>query len=141
MPGQVQILERDDLDTAFLEDRLYEFNVEATGYRDGQDFGLVIEEAGEVAAAAAGYTWGGICELKQLWVRADQRGRGRGSVLLEGVVELARDRGCRLMFLATHSFQAPDFYARHGFEIVATVPDKPLGHSEHIMRRTLGDKP
>jgi ribosomal protein S18 acetylase RimI-like enzyme len=52
-------------------------------------------------------------------------------------IEEARTRGCRLMFLSTYDFQAPDFYARLGFERIATIPDKPLGHVEHIMRRTL----
>jgi N-acetylglutamate synthase-like GNAT family acetyltransferase len=141
MPGRAaHIIERHDLDTAFIDDRLYEFNCQATGYRDGKDFGFVIEEAGEIVAAAAGNTWGGAGELKQCWVRADRRRCGLGSALLERAVELARSRGCKVMYLATHSFQAPDFYARHGFETVATIPDKPLGHSDHIMRRNLGDE-
>jgi len=41
------------------------------------------------------------------------------------------------LFLATYDFQAPDFYARLGFECIATIPDKPLGHVEHIMRLKL----
>jgi hypothetical protein len=52
-------------------------------------------------------------------------------------IEEARARGCRLMFLSTYDFQAPDFYARLGFECIATISDKPLGHVEHIMRLKL----
>ena len=132
-----QVVARHDLDGAALEARLYEFNMDATGYRDGLDLGFVVEEAGEMVGAAAGYTWGGICEVKTLWVHPDRRKAGLGSALMAQAIEEARTRGCRLMFLTTYDFQAPDFYARLGFETIATVSDKPLGHVEHIMRRTL----
>jgi N-acetylglutamate synthase-like GNAT family acetyltransferase len=133
----MDVVARHDLDGGAIEARLYEFNMDATGYRDGLDLGFVVEEAGQVVAAAAGYTWGGICEVKTLWVHPDHRGAGLGSALMAQAIEEARARGCRLMFLATYDFQAPDFYERLGFECIATIPDKPLGHVEHIMRRTL----
>jgi N-acetylglutamate synthase-like GNAT family acetyltransferase len=133
----LQVVARHDLDGAAVEERLYEFNMEATGYRDGLDLGFVVEDAGEMVAAAAGYTWGGICEVKTLWVHPDRRGSGLGSALMARAVEEARARECRLLFLATYDFQAPDFYARLGFECIATIPDKPLGHVEHIMRLKL----
>ena len=46
-----------------------------------------------------------------------------------------------LMFLSTHSFQAQGFYEKLGFETIATVPDKPLGHAEHWMRLRLAAAP
>jgi ribosomal protein S18 acetylase RimI-like enzyme len=120
-----------------LEDRLYTFNIEATGHAGGQGLGFVVEQDGEIVAAIAGYTWGGICEVKQLWVRADLRGRGLGSELLQRAVAEAEARGCAQVLLSTYDFQAPAFYARHGFEQIAEIPDKPLGHTEFILRRRL----
>ena len=133
----MNVVARHDLDTATIERRLYEFNMDATGYRDGAELGFVVETAGEVVAAAAGYTWGGICEVKTLWVHAEHRRAGLGSTLMAQAIEEARRRGCRLLFLTTYDFQAREFYERLGFECIATIPDKPLGHVEHIMRRTL----
>lgn len=133
----MNVVARHDLDAAAIEQRLYEFNMDATGFRDGLDLGFVAEEAGEIVGAAAGYTWGGICEVKTLWVHPDRRKAGLGSALMAQAIDEARARGCRLMFLTTYDFQAPDFYERLGFECIATIPDKPLGHIEHIMRRTL----
>jgi ribosomal protein S18 acetylase RimI-like enzyme len=122
---------------AELEARLYDFNQDATGYRDGQDLAFRAEDGGELVGGVAGYTWGGIAEVKQLWVREDQRGTGLGSTLMQAAVAEARARGCRYLFLSTHSFQAQDFYERLGFETIATIPDKPLGHAEHWMRLRL----
>jgi len=120
-----------------LEARLYAFNQDATGYRDGDDLAYAVEEGGEVVAGVAGYTWGGIAEVKQLWVREDRRHIGLGSALMRAAIDEARARGCRYLFLSTHSFQAQAFYERLGFETLATIPDKPLGHAEHWMRLTL----
>jgi len=120
-----------------LEARLYAFNQDATGYRDGDELCFAVEEGGEVVAGVAGYTWGGIAEVKQLWVREDRRHIGLGSALMRAAIDEARARGCRYLFLSTHSFQAQAFYERLGFETLATIPDKPLGHAEHWMRLTL----
>lgn len=126
----------DDL-VRLLDDRLYAFNQDATGYRDGEDLRFSVEQDGEVVAGAVGYTWGGIAELKLVWVREDQRGGGLGAALMQAAIAEAKARGCRFLFLSTHSFQAQGFYERLGFETLATIPDKPLGHAEHWMRLTL----
>jgi len=37
----------------------------------------------------------------------------------------------------TFSFQAPAFYEKHGFEVVATIDDHPRGHRNSLMRKRL----
>jgi hypothetical protein len=37
----------------------------------------------------------------------------------------------------TFSFQAPEFYRKHGFEVVATIDDDPRGHQNLLMRKRL----
>jgi ribosomal protein S18 acetylase RimI-like enzyme len=120
-----------------LAEQLNVFNYAAAGRDDGRDLDFVVEEAGEMVAGLSGYTWAGIAEVKTLWVREDQRGRDLGSALMAAAIAEARARGCELMFLSTHSFQAQGFYEKLGFETVATIADKPLGHAEHWMRLRL----
>src|SRR5262249_56851229 len=38
----------------------------------------------------------------------------------------------------TFSFQAPAFYERHGFEVIATLDNHPRGHQNMLMRKRLG---
>jgi len=120
-----------------LAERLNEFNFAAVGKRDGADLDYIVEADGEMVAGLSGYTWAGIAEVKLLWVAEAQRGSGLGRDLMAAAIAEARARGCELMFLSTHSFQAQGFYEALGFETIATIPDKPLGHAEHLMRLRL----
>lgn len=122
----------------FLEDRLYEHNVETTGIGDGLSLGVVLrDESQNIVAAAAGHTWGGTCELKQVWVAAALRGTGLGRRLLAEAEAEAVRRGCQQLVLTTHSFQAPDFYRKLGFQVISEVPDYPRGHSQLVLRKQL----
>jgi GNAT superfamily N-acetyltransferase len=121
-----------------LEDRLYEFNAKTTGIGDA--LGLAIferDDQDEVVAGLCGHTWGGCCEIRQLWVHQKVRGLGIGRRLLELAEREARRRDCFQIILATHSFQAPGFYLRLGFEIVASVPEYPRGHQHLHLRKVL----
>ena len=125
-------------DIQFLEDRLYEFNRAATGIDDGRALGFFVrDESGQIVAAAAGHTWGGTCELRQVWVTEARRRAGLGRRLLAAAEAEATRRGCSQLVLSTHSFQAPDFYRKLGFEIVAELPDYPREHAELLLRKAL----
>jgi len=125
-------------DVEYLEDRLYEHNSTVTGIRDGQLLAfLVRDDSGRIVAGICGNTWGGTGEIRQFWVEESQRHRGLGTQLLRAAEREARRRGCTQMLLMTFSFQAPAFYERHGFEVVATIADHPRGHRNLLMRKHL----
>ena len=120
----------------YLEDRIYEFNSRATGITDGEWLAIFVrDERDRIVAGICGNTWGGTCELRQFWVEESRRHRGVGTELLLAAEREARRRGCTQIVLSTFSFQAPAFYARHGFEVVATIVDHPRGHGNLLMRK------
>jgi GNAT superfamily N-acetyltransferase len=131
----------DDADGALanrLDAEIAAFNFDATGIRDSRDFAATVRDAdGELIAGVQGWTWGATGWVERLWVRADARHRGLGSRLLSAVESEARTRGCSQLALTTHSFQAPDFYRRHGFEVVGELPDYPVGHASLLLRKRL----
>ena len=124
-------------DIQYLEDRIYEFNSSATGIAGGEWLAFVVREENRIVAGICGNTWGGTCEVRQVWVEESRRGRGLGTMLLVATEQEARRRGCTQMVLMTFSFQAPLFYERHGFEIVASVEDHPRGYRNLLMRKRL----
>ena len=124
-------------DVQYLEDRIYEFNENTTGITGGEWLSFFERENDRIVAGICGNTWGGTCELRQFWVEESQRGRGLGTKLYEAAEREARRRGCTQIVLMTFSFQAPAFYERNGFHIVATIDNHPRGHQNLLMRKSL----
>jgi GNAT superfamily N-acetyltransferase len=122
----------------YLEDRIYEFNAGVTGIDDGKLLGFLVREDGRVVAGICGNTWGGTCELRQFWVEESRRQHRLGTRLLQAAEQEARRRGCTQIVLMTFSFQAPAFYERHGYEVVAAIDDHPREHQNLLMRKRLG---
>jgi ribosomal protein S18 acetylase RimI-like enzyme len=123
-----------------LENHIYAFNAKTTGIDD--ELGLAIfgrDGEGRLIAGLSGHTWGGCCEIRQVWVHEALRGRGIGRRLLQLAEGEARRRGWSQIVLATHSFQAPGFYRKLGFEVVATIPNYPRGHQDLHLRKSLQD--
>jgi GNAT superfamily N-acetyltransferase len=142
MPASEFVIETDPTpqQVQYLEDRLYEFNSSATGITDGEGLAIFVRDDGErTVAGICGHTWGGYCEIRQFWVEESQRGRGLGTKLLAAAEHEARRRGCSQIFLMTFTFQAPAFYAKRGFETLATVDDYPRGHQNLLLRKHLGE--
>jgi len=125
-----------------LVERLYEFNAEATGCDDGRLFGgRVVDADGELIVGFSGHTWCGVGVLTHLWIAPAQRGRGLGRDLLAQAEAEALRRGCADAIVLTHDFQAPDFYERAGYRLVASIADWPAGHANHVYRKRLRATP
>ena len=90
---------------------------------------------GRLAGGAVGRTWGRCCELLQLWVSAERRHQGLGSMLLREFESRGRDRGCDVFYLTTLSYQAPAFYLRHGYRALAEIKGYPDGIVKYLMLR------
>lgn len=118
-------------DVAFVEERINEFNFATTGYRDGRELACFVrDDQGAIVAGLTGFTWGGYCRVSFLWVAESRRRSGLGRALLATAEDEARRRGCGLVQLDTHDFQAPGFYARLGYEKLAHLADIPRGHGQ-----------
>jgi GNAT superfamily N-acetyltransferase len=125
-------------DVQFLDDRLYEYNVARTGLTDGRLLAIILRDGhNAIIAGLYGWTWGSCCEVKTLWVHEQWRGQGLGTRLMRAAEDEARARGAVQMVLSTHSFQAPDFYHRLGFEPVGHIEDYPMGYQNIFLRKRL----
>src|SRR5215831_14094904 len=124
-----------------IEERLYGHNSHATGRHDGRGLGFVIRnEGGQLIGVAAGFTWSGISELKQMWIDEAYRGRGYARALLNAFVAEARNRGVRRIWVASYDFQAPRMYEKAGFKRVAEFEGWPEGHINVFLCKTLSGR-
>ena len=128
----------DEQDYKFLEGQMFTFNMDRTGYHDGRDVAILVrDDQGAIVAGLSGWTWGGMMKIQYLWVREDQRGKDYGTRLLQAAEAEGRARGCRQVALDTHSFQAPEFYPRFGYEVYGVLDDDPVGHKTYHLKKTL----
>src|SRR5215468_2588656 len=139
----VQIESRHDLspnEIYAVEDRLYDHNSRATGHRDEQGLGFVIRnEVGQLIGIAAGHTWSGTSELKQMWIDEAYRGRGYARALLDAFIAEACSRGVRRIWVASYDFQAPGMYEKAGFKRIAEFEGWPEGHINVVLCKTLSN--
>ncbi len=125
-------------DAAFVRDGLALFNVAVTGDSYYSPLAIFLkDERGAVLGGALGHVWGGWLDLDTLWVAEPFRGQGYGAKLLRAAEDEARMQGCHGVFLTSFSFQAPTFYEKFGYEVVAEIPDYPKGHSHHVLKKML----
>ena len=123
---------------AFLEEQIIAFNCAATGFYDGKMLSIFVRnEKNEIIAGISGFTWGGYCKVEWLWVHADWRQQDYGKQMLLAVEAEAQARGCSQIVLDAHSFQAPGFYHKLGYETVGVAEDCPKGHQHIFLRKSL----
>ena len=87
------------------------------------------DTAGKVQGGVRGTTYWSWCSIDVLAVAGPYRRQGIGSRLLAKAEEIALTRGCVGIRLDTVSFQAPDFYRRHGYTEFGRIDDYPPGHA------------
>ena len=136
---QLSILDAPDRrDVEYLADRLDEYNMANTGIMDGRLLAIILRDHhNDIIAGLYGWTWGRCCEVQTLWVHEQYRGQGLGTRLMAAAEGEARARGAAQMVLTTHSFQAPDFYRRLGFQPIGYVEDYPAGYQHIFMAKRL----
>ncbi len=95
---------------------LTSYNEDVTGVRDQREVTVkVVDASGDVVAGLSGWTWGTCAGIELVWVHEDLRGSGWGARLLAAAEGEARSRGCHQVLVSSFTFQAPEFYRRHGY--------------------------
>ena len=96
---------------------------------------LIRDSAGLITGGLWADTYWDWMFVAMLIVPEPLRGRGVGANLLSQAEQEARARGCIGAWLDTFSFQARPFYERHGYQVLAALPDYPAPHSRFFMSK------
>lgn len=84
--------------------------------------------------ASTDYDW---LYVDLLWIPEELRGKGYGHRLLTLAEDKARERGAKNAYLDTFSFQVPDFYKQHGYEVFGELSNFPPGHQRYFLKKEL----
>ena len=128
----------EEQDCKVIYEGLLAYNLERLEDKNLQDIGLYAkDENGTIVAGLIGSTHGNWFFVKYLWVSEPLRGKSVGSSILRQAEEKAKQRGCNYVFLDTFSFQAPDFYEKHGYQQVFVLEDYPLTGKRYYFTKRL----
>ncbi len=95
------------------------------------------DDNGKKLAGLTGETFGNWLCIHYLFVEEHLRKEGVGSELLLAAEREAKERGCKYAFVDTFSFQAPQFYIRHGYEEVFTLDEYPYTGKRYYFTKEL----
>jgi amino-acid N-acetyltransferase len=100
----------------YSDDRILLSKATVTLFEDVTEFVVAETEAGEVVGCAAVHVlWEDLAEVRTLAVAPSVRRMGVGRLLLDAVIERARDLGVQRLFCLTFAI---DFFAGAGFESI-----------------------
>lgn len=117
---------------------VHNYNIEQTGDEEFERLCFVLQNSQqEIVGGVIGELFWGWFYLDLMWVEEGLRGRGYGHRLLMHIEEEARQRGAKQVYLDTFSFQAPDFYKKHGYRVFGELSDFPPGHQRYYLTKQL----
>jgi GNAT superfamily N-acetyltransferase len=110
-----------------LDAGLAEYNEQQAHRRDWRPLAVMLRdpETGQPVGGILGRTSLGLFFLDLFYLPQQLRGAGTGSAMLHMAEAEAFRRGCRAATLVTVNFQAPGFYARHGWEEFGRIQSAP----------------
>ena len=128
----------DERDINEIFEMLKEYNLSNREESENVPLGIYYEdEDKKKLAGLTGETFGNWLCVHYLFVSDKLRGKGVGSELLNAAESEAKRRGCKYAFVDTFSFQAPEFYKKHGYNEVFTLENYPYTGKRHYYTKEL----
>ena len=122
----------------FVREELTRFNTERVGADGHTPLNIVEYDAhGNIIGGLLGGTYWGWMYIDVLWVDENHRKTGIGSKLLAEAEKEAVRRDCHHVHVDTMSWQAPEFYKKHGYGVIGILPDIPSGNQKYLLMKAL----
>ncbi len=120
-----------------IEDLLLVHGREKGFVWDEDPLSLLLRDGKRIVGGVTGKTVQGWLYIGQLALASEWRGQGYGRKLVAEAERIAVERGCHSAWLNTHSFQAPGFYERLGYEPFGILDDFPKGDRRYFFAKRL----
>jgi len=119
---------------------LMTYNESKTGPSGFAPLAVILEDrsSGELIGGLWGRTVYDWLFVEFLFVPENLRGRGLGTTLLRKAEEAAVARGCIGVCLDSFDFNAPGFYRKFGYDVIAALDSPRRGFKRHIFRKFIG---
>ena len=132
-------LTRDPQVEAAISDGLAAYNASRFRPADTATLDIAVRDdnSGQPVGGLLGHTSFGLLFLDLFYLPEEMRGAGLGSRIIALAEDEARRRGCTAAFVYTVTFQAPEFYERHGYRRFGEIAAPPNGATRIFLSKTL----
>lgn len=138
MDNDVQVVYVEKPEWGIIGGGIHNYNVQQVGEPEEENLCFVLRDPdGEILGGVIGATHWDWFYINLMWIKDEYRGCGYGHRLLTMAEDEARGRGARQAYLDTFSFQAPDFYKKHGYQVFGELLDFPTGHQRYFLKKEL----
>jgi GNAT superfamily N-acetyltransferase len=138
MDEEYQITYVDKPEWSIIGQALTIYNEQKGGEIKEQNLCFVLKGPDQVIVGGViGETYWEWLHIDLMWVKDELRGRGYGHRLLTLAEDEARQRGAKNVYLDTFSFQAPDFYKQHGYQVFGELQNFPAEHHRYFLTKQL----
>jgi len=131
--------ELDPADVAVITDGLRAYYVNQAGHYDFRPLAVFVRDpqTGKVVGGLHGRSEFGLVYVAWFFLPEHLRRVRIDSRVLAMAGEEGRRRGCTRIALTTLSIEAPGFYKKQGYDIVATIDCEPPGLTRYYMMKNL----
>ena len=118
---------------------LHAYNCEKASGTPAERIALILKDSisGESVGGLHGQAYWNWLHIDLLFVPTSVRGKGIGCELLARAERFGKQKNCLGVWLDTFSFQAPEFYRKHGYETFASLENYPRDESRIFFRKRL----
>ncbi|MCL6604831.1 MAG: GNAT family N-acetyltransferase [Paenibacillus sp.] len=138
MTNTPNIIQSTNDESNYVRNKLIEFNSQHVPNGIYEEINLCLKNNKEevIAGLISAVCWNWM-EIDILWVDEDHRGQGHGKRLLENAEQIAKSKNCSFIKLNTFSFQAPEFYEKKGYTVIAMIENAPIGSKHYYYKKDL----
>ena len=138
MDEEYQIVNVDQPEWGIIGGGISDYNKQQAGDDKGKNLCFVLKAPDQefVGGVIGAPSWDWLY-IDLMWVKEELRGHGFGHRLLTLAEDEAGQRGAKNAYLDTFSFQSPDFYKKHGYQVFGQLHDFPAGHQRYFLTKQL----
>lgn len=138
MADDYQITYLDKPEWGIIGGGISNYNEQQAGADSGKNLCFVVcAPDQEIVGGVIGTTYWDWLYIELMFIKEEHRRSGFGSRLLSQAEEEGRKRGAKHAYLDTFTFQAPDFYKKHGYRVFGELKDFPAGHTRYYLTKEL----
>lgn len=121
-------------DDKVIRNGIVDFNAQIIKEKSSH-FSVFAKDGTQIIGGALIWEHSDALYIDVLWCNEQYRKQGIGTTIITMIDDAAKNKGLPKIFVDTYEFQAQDFYKKHGFYCIGTIPKYLKDYDRIFMRK------